>query len=416
MRRKLGEILLSSGVVSPSDIADALSDQSAGEPSRLGDLLVAQGRLTPTQLAQALAEQYGVPFTTLPPLATAVLEAVPLDFQRRHRLVPIRVEGTALSVAMADLADSDAVASLKKQWPQVKVFAAAGDEIDALHSALSGEAPLERAPQGSSPSAEDLFGSLDLDVSGEGGAPPATESALFGDLNLDPPPASASAPSGMFELQVSGSPSAPAPSGMFELQVSDSASAPASSGMFELKVDSTADDGGDVLDLTTEAEVPDETARATTDDGEDDLFFEARPSAPSSEPIAPPPIVAPVSPVPAPAPAATKAAGPSIDDLIASLPSGEPLPPLRDDTYAPRGPSLLEQLFVGPEDTAEGPPTEAKAGPGAKPSPANPVGVDAKGALKPAGKAAAEKKATGAKADRKPEPAPEATSERRPEP
>lgn len=455
MRRKLGEILLSSGAVSPADIAGALSDQSAGEPSRLGDLLVAQGKLTPTQLAQALAEQYGVPYTTLPPLATAVLEAVPLEFQRRHRLVPIRVEGTALSIAMADLANSDALAWLQKNWPQVKVFAAAGDEIDALHSALSGELPLARpSPFEGGASAEELFGALDLEVTEDAAAAPeATESALFGDLNLDGAEA----------------PPAASPSGMFELQVEEPAGAVAGfSGQFELKVEEPAE--GEVLDLTTEAELPPDGAGAspaanTADDGEDELFFEAKVAAPSPEPIAPPPVVAPLStssPVSAPAPAAASGrhaavavptvaagasgklppvdsaakgatgkqpavspgssgatgkhpaapaargatgkhppvdtpasgatgkpapvqatgatgkhppastgatgkhapvaadasaaplavAGPGIDELIAALPQGEPVPPLRDDTYVPRGQSVLEQLFVEPEHPA----------------------------------------------------------------
>lgn len=346
--KRLGEILLASGVVGPGDIAEVLADQNAGEPSRLGDLLVAQGKLTPAQLAQALAEQYDVPFTPLPPLPTAVLDAVPLDFQRAHRLVPIAVEGTTLSVAMADLANTDALAWLRKNWTKVDVFAAAGDEIDALHSALAGEFPVAPpvdlpsvAPpvRSSSPSADDLFGSLEVDAPP---APPAaTASALFGDLNLD---GDAAAP-GLEAL-------APAPG-----------SSP--SGMFELQVESETTE---VLDLTTEADDDaGEPAAAAppagdAEDADDEMFFEAKLSAPSPAPLAAPPTVAPVQVAPR-EPESDEAEAPTLAEFLDGVPDGEPVPPLRDDTFVPaRERSALEQLFIAPEDPVEAP-ADADAAP-----------------------------------------------------
>ena len=188
MKKKLGEILVSSGMVSKADIADALSDQSAGEPSRLGDLLVAAGKLSATQLAQALAQQYEVPFVELPPLPQAVLDLVPLDLQRQFRFVPLRSEGTELSIAMADLADREVLPQLETQWTKVNVAVASGEEIDALHATLSG---LFKPPEPvSTLQSEDLFGSLELDepiappVPVARPAPPRAED-LFGDLNLE---------------------------------------------------------------------------------------------------------------------------------------------------------------------------------------------------------------------------------------
>jgi hypothetical protein len=389
MRRKLGEILLSSGVVSPSDIADALSDQSAGEPSRLGDLLVAQGKLTPTQLAQALAEQYGVPFTTLPPLATAVLETVPLDFQRINRLVPIRVDGTRLSVAMADLANSDAVDALKEKWPEVEVFAAPGDEIDALHSALSGEAPFERPPPSDKrPSVDDLFGGLDLDVAEAGRVPFATESALFGDLDLDP-----------------------APSGSATFEIKDDAPSQSPSGVFELRVDEPKADGGEaaeVLKPSTETEVPDDVPRAvatTADEGEDDLFFEARPTAPSAVPVAPPPRIAPVSPAPAAMPVVgARPAGPSVEEINARAPSGDSAPPPRDETAVPRGPSLLEHLFDDESNAAAAPSAVSPPGPEGKAAADPPPPAGPESAPRPVARPDTPEKRAEARAARKAEP------------
>ncbi|MDP1829737.1 MAG: hypothetical protein Q8L48_41105 [Archangium sp.] len=171
MKKKLGEILVTSGSVSSADVAAALADQSAGEPSRLGDLLVATGKLSSTQLAKALAEQYQLPYVDLPQLPQAVLDLVPLDLQRQFRMVPLESDGTELSIAMADLANIEVLAVLEQQWTKVHVHVAGGDEIDALHATLSGifsSPPSDDPPSvppaiAPFPSADDLFGSLDID-------------------------------------------------------------------------------------------------------------------------------------------------------------------------------------------------------------------------------------------------------------
>jgi len=213
MRRKLGEILVANGAVSLPDVDSALSDQSAGEPSRLGDLLVATGKITANQLAQALAEQYELPYVELPPLPRAVIDLVPLELQCQYRFVPLKSEDTELSIAMVDLSNVEVLVLLEQQWTKVHVHVASGDEIDALHATVSGifKAPVMDDPPSVAPSIsplgniDDLFGAL------EDGAPavpsvpsiaPVTTPSrfeaprpspavspraedLFGDLNLE---------------------------------------------------------------------------------------------------------------------------------------------------------------------------------------------------------------------------------------
>jgi hypothetical protein len=172
MRRKLGEILVTAGFVTNEDIQLALTDQSAGEPARLGDLLVALGKITPLQLARALSTQYAIPYLDLPVVPPEVMGVVPLDFQTQYRFLPIKVEQGVLTIAMADLSQlvTDVLPTLKRQFPSVKVFVAAGDEIDAVHAALSGQ--YATAPAASLPAiapaiapvaAVDLFASFELD-------------------------------------------------------------------------------------------------------------------------------------------------------------------------------------------------------------------------------------------------------------
>jgi hypothetical protein len=170
MKKTLGEILIAAGAVTRADIEAALSDQSAGEPARLGDLLVSLGKLTPLQLARALSQQYGVKFISVPPLAREVLEAVPMDLQRRFRFVPIKVAQGSISVAMADLshASSDVLPVLRKRWGTVNLFVSPADEIDALHAQQAGPTPAPVSPSASrkrpvvTASDDELFAALDL--------------------------------------------------------------------------------------------------------------------------------------------------------------------------------------------------------------------------------------------------------------
>jgi hypothetical protein len=134
MKKKLGEILVSSGVVSAAQLDAALEHQHAGEASRLGELLLSTGVISSKQLARALSEQYSVPFVDLPALPQSVLELVSLEFQRLYRFVPLKSEGTELFIALADLSDFEVSETLERQWTKVHLHVASGEEIDAIHA------------------------------------------------------------------------------------------------------------------------------------------------------------------------------------------------------------------------------------------------------------------------------------------
>ncbi len=196
MRKKLGEILVETGAVNAADVDAALSQQGAGEPERLGDLLVASGKLSAKALAQALAGQYGLPYVELPALPQAVIDLVPMELQRQHRFVPLQQADTELTIALADLANLEVVATLEQTWTKVNVCVADGDEIDALHATLSGLFAPPPPPARAASLAEDLFGSID-DMEPPPVAPPMSPPAvsrtatstqaeeLFGALNLE---------------------------------------------------------------------------------------------------------------------------------------------------------------------------------------------------------------------------------------
>lgn len=80
---------------------------STSEEKQVGEELVEQGLLTEEQAAQALAGQIHLPYIDLrrDPPHPGVIALVPEQLARQHRLIPVRIEGNALLVAMADPTD-----------------------------------------------------------------------------------------------------------------------------------------------------------------------------------------------------------------------------------------------------------------------------------------------------------------------
>ena len=58
--RPLGSVLVESGLVAETDLQEALEEKRKHQDRRLGQILVRRGHLTPSGLASALAEQHGL--------------------------------------------------------------------------------------------------------------------------------------------------------------------------------------------------------------------------------------------------------------------------------------------------------------------------------------------------------------------
>jgi cellulose synthase/poly-beta-1,6-N-acetylglucosamine synthase-like glycosyltransferase len=100
---RLGDHLVQRGLISEMQLAVALQQQErTGE--RLGRLLLILGSIRRLDLGRALAELWNLPFIMITPEAVtpAVAQRFPLEATLRHRAVPIRDDGTTLTVAIAD--------------------------------------------------------------------------------------------------------------------------------------------------------------------------------------------------------------------------------------------------------------------------------------------------------------------------
>jgi len=105
-RKRIGDILVETGVVTPQQLAEALAQQRRTR-ERLGRILVDQGAATEKQIAQALAAQLDLPLVTLSSarLDPNAIKLIPEVLARKRRVLPLQLDGGQLVVAMADPLD-----------------------------------------------------------------------------------------------------------------------------------------------------------------------------------------------------------------------------------------------------------------------------------------------------------------------
>ncbi len=102
-KKRIGELLVESGLVSRDDFEKILSEQK-GTSKRIGELIVDKGICSEYDIAAALSSQLGIPCVDLKAAAieSAAIQIVSERLAHRHQIVPISVRGRDLHVAMAD--------------------------------------------------------------------------------------------------------------------------------------------------------------------------------------------------------------------------------------------------------------------------------------------------------------------------
>ena len=104
-RGMLGDILFKAGLIGREELDLASGSREADE--FLGDTLVRLGLVTESHLLAALQKAVGVDFIDLRELTIPlnVARCLPLDICEKSRLMPVRLEGNQLTIAMADPSD-----------------------------------------------------------------------------------------------------------------------------------------------------------------------------------------------------------------------------------------------------------------------------------------------------------------------
>ena len=114
MAAKLGQILLTSGIITEAQLNEALTIQKKGG-GRLGTNLVKLGHITEDNLMTFLGKQYGMAAIDIAGynIAPAVLKLVPAAMAKKYMIMPLKRAGATLTVAMADPSNVFAVDDIK---------------------------------------------------------------------------------------------------------------------------------------------------------------------------------------------------------------------------------------------------------------------------------------------------------------
>ncbi len=136
---KLGDLLTSTGVITEEQLAQALQLQRVSK-KRLGQVLVDNAIISEMQLIEALRLQLGVEFIDLGKVAipSEMTKMLPKSIARKHQMVPVKVMGNDLYIAMVDplnfIAIEEAKVATKRHIiPMISTSAAVSRAIVTLY-------------------------------------------------------------------------------------------------------------------------------------------------------------------------------------------------------------------------------------------------------------------------------------------
>ena len=113
-RKRLGEILIAGGVISPTHLEEALALQkSLG--LRLGEVLIKQGLVTEEDILRTMQSQLGLPSIDLNRIVVPeqILRLLPENVVRKYTVLPVEMSNAQLLVAMSDPTDYFAIDDLR---------------------------------------------------------------------------------------------------------------------------------------------------------------------------------------------------------------------------------------------------------------------------------------------------------------
>ena len=113
-RRKLGEILYKSGLVSKDALINALKI-SKEKNKRIGETLIEMGLVSEDNICKAIAHQFGLPYIDLDrhPISQSTLNLIPEEIVQKYNVLPISKENGKLKLIISDPLDLDTLDILR---------------------------------------------------------------------------------------------------------------------------------------------------------------------------------------------------------------------------------------------------------------------------------------------------------------
>lgn len=113
-RKKIGDLLIEKGIISPEQLEKALANQKTND-KKIGQILVDTGAISEEQLVETISERLKIPLIRLDEINIdpTVVSVVPVEVARRYSLIPVFKIGKNLTIAMSDPLNIIAIEELK---------------------------------------------------------------------------------------------------------------------------------------------------------------------------------------------------------------------------------------------------------------------------------------------------------------
>src|SRR4030042_4891953 len=103
MKKRIGELLSESGLLSKEQLEIAIEEQKNSK-QRLGEIIVRKGWATEYDICNVLSFQLGIPYINLniTPVEPEAIEKVPLKISQKYNVIPYSIDRKSISICMED--------------------------------------------------------------------------------------------------------------------------------------------------------------------------------------------------------------------------------------------------------------------------------------------------------------------------
>jgi type IV pilus assembly protein PilB len=129
-RKRIGEILIESGLINETQLSEALAEQRV-TGHKLGEILIKKGWLTLEEIEKSLIHQKGITSFNLSGyiIEPEVVKLIPEEFARKYKLMPVFIIENTLTVAMTDPENVFIIDEIQRQT-KLNVEPVLGEELE----------------------------------------------------------------------------------------------------------------------------------------------------------------------------------------------------------------------------------------------------------------------------------------------
>lgn len=149
--KKLGEVLISRGLISEEQLNEALAIQKK-DGGKIGEILVRLKYITEEAIAWALTVMYGFPYLPLEnyTIDREIVQLVPEDMARKLQVLAVDRIGAVLTLAVVNPLSEDEVRALEEKTQcKVEIFISTmtevGKMLDKHYGAASNDSSEQKA-------------------------------------------------------------------------------------------------------------------------------------------------------------------------------------------------------------------------------------------------------------------------------